>query len=101
MRPTYLSIARSKAFRGAAGDGAVGGQKLIWSGRRDFCRPTAVDSNHLPYKDARPKQEFESFLGRLVRTTALSNMWGQLVPAPQHLGATPNAKLAPEQGFEP
>jgi hypothetical protein len=20
---------------------AVGGQKLIWSGRRDFCRPTA------------------------------------------------------------
>lgn len=60
-----------------------------------------VDSNHMPHKDAPAKHEFESFLGRLARIAAVNNMWGSLVPAPQHLGATPSAKLAPGQGFEP
>jgi len=55
----------------------------------------------MPHKDAPAKHEFESFLGRLARIAAVNNMWGSLVPAPQHLGATPSAKLAPGQGFEP
>ena len=38
-------------------------------------RWAAVDSNHLPYKDARAKHAFESFLGRLARIAAVSNMW--------------------------
>ncbi len=63
--------------------------------------PAMVHSNHVPYKVARAKHEFESFLGRLARIAPVSNMWGPLVPAPQHLGATPNCQLAPEQGFEP
>jgi hypothetical protein len=46
-----------------------------------------VESNHHPYKDARAKHAFESFLGRVARIAAVSNMWCLLVPAPQHLGA--------------
>jgi hypothetical protein len=60
--------------------------------------PATVDSNHLPYKDAWAKHEFESFLGRLVRIAPVSSMWGPLVPAPQHLAATPNCQLAPLSG---
>ena len=59
-----------------------------------------MDSNHRPYEDARAEQEFESFLGRPARIATVSNMWGPLVSAPQYLGATPDAKLAPGRRFE-
>ncbi len=62
---------------------------------------TAADSNHLPYEDARAKQEFKSVLGRPASIGAVSNMWGPLVSGPQYLWSTPDCKLAPGQGFEP